>query len=423
MSPFFFAIIRVCYIKRLFKMITYAELNKNWKRTHPKQKEPLYYFDGITKEINDNNLKYTFIGFNINSYEEFNGARTKLVLKCSNPEHEEFYNCTFNNFTKPGSGRRCPQCSNEKVSSFHRSNTEEFIKKVTLVHNGFYDYSKVVYGKNAHEKVEVICPKHGEFYISPAKHYNSAQGCSKCAEEKRLLDSEDVKNRINFIHKGHFEFGDFQYNGCHEKIKVICKATGKSYKTTPNTLLQGYGCKFCHCQAEHTFETFVAMANEKHNNKYYYHLVEEQFVGLRNYVDVLCSDHGIFTVLPTNHIHGRANGCPKCADYGYNGKGPGFFYLQKLMDKKNNVIAYKFGITKRLAARIVEQQKTSIYKHEYIKHLYFEDGQIPIKLEKYVDSNIESSYITKNELGNGYTETYNPKYHEKVLQLIEDFLK
>lgn len=402
-------------------MITYQELNEKWMRTHPNQKEPIFYLNGIEKEINDNNLNYVFIGFNINCVSEFKGAKTKLILKCPNPKHKQFENCTYNNFTKLNDGRRCPECSKEMVASLHRNDTETFKINSSHVHNNFYDYSKTTYGKNAHEKVIVTCPIHGDFKIRPAKHYNGAQGCSKCAEEKQLLDSNDVIERINIIHDNHFEFTNFEYKGIHKKSKIICSRTGREYKTTPNTLLQGYGCRFCHKRSEHTFESFIDMANVKHNNKYYYHLAELQYDGLKKYVDVLCSEHGIFTVLPTNHIHGKATGCPKCAEYGYNSSKAGHFYIQKLSNNKNEIVAYKYGITKRLSDRIIEQQNTSMYKHEYIYHEYFEDGEIPPKLERIVEENIICSYLSKDELGNGYTETYEPKYHEKVLNLIKTF--
>lgn len=59
----------------------------------------------------------------------------------------------------------------------HKLTTEEFIERAKVFHPE-YDYSKVVY-VNSHTKVCIICPIHGEFWMTPAKHL-SGQKCPKC---------------------------------------------------------------------------------------------------------------------------------------------------------------------------------------------------------------------------------------------------
>lgn len=68
-----------------------------------------------------------------------------------------------------------------------KAKTNRFIEKATLVHNGRYDYSNVVYIKND-EKVEIICKTHGSFMQTPHNHLNGA-GCPKCHIDgnKRLM--------------------------------------------------------------------------------------------------------------------------------------------------------------------------------------------------------------------------------------------
>lgn len=63
---------------------------------------------------------------------------------------------------------------------------EEFIKKSILIHDN-YDYSKVNYINNK-TKVIVICPKHGEFLISP-DNFLQGKGCPKCGNH--LSHAED----------------------------------------------------------------------------------------------------------------------------------------------------------------------------------------------------------------------------------------
>ena len=63
------------------------------------------------------------------------------------------------------------------------SNTQEFIKKATIVHNNTYSYefSKYV---NKTQKVEITCPIHGNFHQRPNDHLNGS-GCGECASKSR----------------------------------------------------------------------------------------------------------------------------------------------------------------------------------------------------------------------------------------------
>lgn len=57
-----------------------------------------------------------------------------------------------------------------------------FINRSRLIHNNYYDYSKVNY-KNSIIKVCITCPKHGDFWQIPKSHLRG-NGCPKCKSEK-----------------------------------------------------------------------------------------------------------------------------------------------------------------------------------------------------------------------------------------------
>lgn len=59
--------------------------------------------------------------------------------------------------------------------------TEEVISRFRNVHGDKYDYSKVVY-VDMNSKVTIICPEHGEFEQTPAKHINRKHGCPRCKQ-------------------------------------------------------------------------------------------------------------------------------------------------------------------------------------------------------------------------------------------------
>ena len=62
--------------------------------------------------------------------------------------------------------------------------TKEFILKAIKKHGDTYDYSKVEYGKNAHEKIIIICKQHCEFLQQPCNHL-IGNGCRYCGLKKR----------------------------------------------------------------------------------------------------------------------------------------------------------------------------------------------------------------------------------------------
>jgi predicted GIY-YIG superfamily endonuclease len=74
----------------------------------------------------------------------------------------------------------------KEISNTNRqkSKTDEFKKKASIIHNNFYDYSNVDYIRG-HDKVTIICPKHGEFTQTPSAHL-SGRRCPKCAKESSI---------------------------------------------------------------------------------------------------------------------------------------------------------------------------------------------------------------------------------------------
>lgn len=98
---------------------------------------------------------------------EYKSCQEKVCIIC--PTHGEFWQRPLSHLQ----GQGCPHCNGNA-----NKNTELFIKEAIKVHNDKYDYSKVEY-KNNKTKVCIICPKHGEFWQTPQKHLNN-RGCPIC---------------------------------------------------------------------------------------------------------------------------------------------------------------------------------------------------------------------------------------------------
>lgn len=151
---------------------------------------------------------------------------------------------------------------------------EEVISRFRNVHGDKYDYSKVVY-VDMNSKVTIICPEHGEFEQTPAKHINRKHGCPKC-KGARLRDHFSSTTE-EFIKKAVDEHGDnyskVKYVNSRTKVCVMCKKHGEFY-VTPDNHLKGRGCKQSH--GENMIEAWLQRSNIRY---------ERQFVLINQEID------------------------------------------------------------------------------------------------------------------------------------------
>ena len=105
---------------------------------------------------------------------EYKDSHTKASIIC--PIHGEFLQTPNNHLN----GQQCPFCSYPNINL----SKENFVSLAKNVHGDKYDYSKVVY-KNTKDKVIIICPIHGEFSQSFEKHVVRGQGCPKCVGKNK----------------------------------------------------------------------------------------------------------------------------------------------------------------------------------------------------------------------------------------------
>lgn len=187
--------------------------------------------------------------------------------------------------------------------------TEEFIYRARLKHGDKYDYSKVIY-KNFSTKVCVICPIHGEFWITPAHHLYGT-GCAKCAGvNKRTID--EFISQAREVHGNKYDYSKAKYINSKTKICIICPEHGEFWQT-PNEHLLGHNCPKCAAikrgnLERSSTEEFIRKAIEIHGDYYDYSKVI--YVNNRTKVCIICPIHGEFLQRPSDHLQGK--GCIKC---------------------------------------------------------------------------------------------------------------
>ena len=193
-------------------------------------------------KVHDDKYDYSLV--------EYVNYDTKVKIIC--PIHGVFKMTPFNHIQ----GQGCPKCKGRHLT------TKEIIDEFHKIHGGKYDYSKTVYNK-MHEKITVICPRHGEFQITPSKH-RIGQGCPKCGILKRAknqsYDNESFIEILQKVHNGKYIYTKATLNGnLHNRITITCPIHG-DFEQIAQSHLNGHGCP--KCQSSHLEEEIKSFLND-----------------------------------------------------------------------------------------------------------------------------------------------------------------
>lgn len=189
--------------------------------------------------------------------------------------------------------------------------TEDFIKKAILVHGDKYDYSKVIY-INSKSKVCIICPEHGEFYITPNSHLRGS-GCPRCS--KPVHNLETFIQQAKLIHGDKYDYNKVDYVKSLQYVTIICPEHGE-FTQKPAYHLQGNGCPLCArrnagLKGRLSQEEALQKLKNVRGNKFNYSKVE--FTKTDGIITLICPEHGEFQISYRNAIDPRTQElCPKC---------------------------------------------------------------------------------------------------------------
>lgn len=189
---------------------------------------------------------------------------------------------------------------------------EIFIERAKLLYGDKYDYSKVNY-INSITKVCIICPIHGEFWMTPNNHINQKQQCPKCQHQSWTNTKEDFIQKIENKFPNTYEFNKLKYVNNKTPVCVTCKIHGDFYVRPDNFIHSIIGCPKCAIEQTHnkqrkSLKDFIDKANIIHNFKYDYSKVD--YTNVDQKVCIICPKHGEFWQTPDNHLHNH--GCPYC---------------------------------------------------------------------------------------------------------------
>ena len=241
---------------------------------------------------------------------ELINAKKPIPFYC---ERHGWFWMSINNLLK---GEKCKFCKKVKKSIQHRKEYgKKFIEMAKVIHNNFYDYSKVSYVKNSID-VRIICPIHGEFLQTPNNHLQG-KGCQICALEKngfrKRLSQEEALEKAKMSHNGeNYLFDRFIYNGRHSKCVITCPIHS-DFSIEYGAFIGGEGCPICGRDKAHISrrnKSYDVLKRCKDNNPKGYYFDNFIYHGMDKKSLFTCKKHGDFPCTPAHFIAG--SGCPKC---------------------------------------------------------------------------------------------------------------
>lgn len=120
---------------------------------------------------------------------------------------------------------------------------EDFITKANEVHNGYYDYTEVVYVKSS-QKVRICCPIHGVFEQTPNKHL-SGQGCKLCGRNRTKVGFDEFVRRAREVHGNRYDYSKVVYKRRDVPVTIVCREHGPFEQTPHGHVVLKHNCPKC----------------------------------------------------------------------------------------------------------------------------------------------------------------------------------
>lgn len=201
---------------------------------------------------------------------------------------------------------------------------EEFVKRAREKHGDKYTYPEFE-ETSCINKVQIICPEHGEFYQQIYVHLRG-DGCPKC-RGRRNWTTEDFIKAAREKHGDKFDYSKSEYKGRRTKVCIMCK----ELITEDNPNGEFWQLPLCHIDSptgmpfqgkrgreygkitdeeeiEIKTKEFVQKAKEKWGNKIDFSKVV--YTGCMQKVELICPEHGSFYASPNSVLSNH--GCPNC---------------------------------------------------------------------------------------------------------------
>ena len=319
----------------------------------------------------------------------YNGKKEKTKFYLNDEEYVEMFP---DNFLKSKALFKPKKIKIKKTKdNFFRQN--EFIEKSKKIHGDKYDYSKVNYINNK-TKVCIICPEHGEFWVTPLRFLSKKyKGCPFCLKEKnREKQSISFLEKAKEIHGDKYDYSKVNYINSSTKVCIICPEHGEFWQSPNAHIIAKHDCPKC-AGRKLSKNELIKKYRSIHGDKYDY--TKFNYINAHTKSIVICSKHGEFLISHCHHMNGE--GCPKCK--------------QSLLEKEISIMLEKNNIDyiQDKPLDFLKKQRPDFYipqintiiecqgkQHFECGDYYFGTTNIKEKFHKTIKYDIKKNVICKN---------------------------
>lgn len=259
-------------------------------------------FIEMSRNVHGHKYDYDFV--------DYISAHSEVRIGC--PVHGFFWQLPTNHLR--GSG--CFSCGRLSTSKKLRKSVESFLDLAIVKFSNRYVYDLSTFRGRSYP-INIKCPEHGTFLMSPKTHLKSTTGCRECS----LTISHELakSNPEQFIEEAsNKHFHKFQYSlECYfnrkTKIVITCPSHGEFLQTPERHLASKYGCQMCAIDQikfirTSSFDEVLENFKDVHGETYDYS--STAYINGDNAITIGCRKHGNFSQTPQKHAQGQ--GCPKC---------------------------------------------------------------------------------------------------------------
>ena len=197
----------------------------------------------MSKKLNYEDIRQAFgnEGYKLLSIE-YKGSGKKLDYECPCGHiHLGNKGMSWDNFKQ---GKRCPECQREKTSKIKRKDYRTI--KNAFENEGYTLLTKEEDYKNAHTKLDYICPK-GHYHSIIWNSFNGGNRCPECATEftknKLKMDYNEIKEGIE--KEGYILLStEEEYENNTFKLRMVCPQ-GHYCEISWGNFQQGRRCRKC----------------------------------------------------------------------------------------------------------------------------------------------------------------------------------